>query len=148
MIVALFARGRDLSYAVFHEGELVRFGMKSIRGKRRGARFRRAVTDAVAPLLEIASSPVIVIEPVDDTSRLGALPRTLACLPNHGPRKRGVRFVSLRDAKARWCGNPRATHRELRDAMFSRHAVLHACPPSTALGISLAVALGETAQAI
>ena len=147
-IVALFARGRDLSYAVFHEGVLIRFGMKSIRGKRRGTSFQRAVADAIIPLLGSSPSPIVVMERSGNESRLGALYRTLSRLQAWGCKKECICLVSLSEAKNRWCGSTRATHDQLQEAVLSRHAALHACPRSTVLGISLAVALGETARAI
>lgn len=115
VILGLFARGREIGYAllVADTGELVRFGVKTIRGRRKGKEFVRAVEKALAPLIPTADWVVM-----EDTrlvrQKLGGLCRELTTLAERWKQdKICFRRVALSNAKQFFCADKQTSQREL-----------------------------------
>lgn len=125
-ILALFARGREIGFVIIENGELWRYGVKTIKGKRRGVAFAKRVESAISPLMEaIGPHGVIVIERTESLKREGALchilPQLLKGLTNRGY---SLHSISLAEVKQRLCDTRKATHRELIEAIAERYPVL------------------------
>lgn len=141
-LIALFARNRELAYAVFDGTELIRFGIKTIRGRRRGRGFEEAIRRAVAAILRDVDEPLVVLERADDRRRQGGLPRALPSVIASVIAPRRIRTVRLSDAKRRFCDHPDTTRGELCETISDRHPVLRASRPTAGISLALAVALG------
>ena len=144
-IVAFFARGQELAYAVLEYGDLVRFGIKTTRGRRSGVAFESVVRRAFISVLGSSVGSLVVIEHLDGRRQLGGLSRALPRVVASALSGAVVQAARVRDAKRLYCGRDSATHADLRDAVLARHPVLQTCAATTATRVCLAVALGETA---
>jgi hypothetical protein len=51
-LISFYARGREIGYVVMDAGQIVRYGIKTIKGQRRGPDFVRRVKDALASILD------------------------------------------------------------------------------------------------
>lgn len=119
-IVALFARGREIGFAVLERGELVRYGVKSVKGTRHGSAFNERVKDTLSPLLAPAEA-LIVTERIPATAKPGAL---CAAVSRQLERRSNIRVLSVAEAKKRLCGNGKATHCDLAEAVAERYPIL------------------------
>ncbi len=69
-LLALFARRKEIGFALMDNGEIYRYGVKRIRAKGSGYDFAHAVAKSLWPLLElIATEGVVVIEEVSVSRR-------------------------------------------------------------------------------
>lgn len=120
IIVALFARGREIGYAALERGVLTRYGTKSIRGSRCGNAFREQVRVALLSL-GVVQDVCTVTERPSTISKPGAL-----CTEVYRRLKRreNVRVLSISEAKRRLCGSGKATHRDLAEVAAERYAIL------------------------
>lgn len=124
--IAFFARGREIGYVRLTNGQLVRYGVKTIKGPRRGSVFTRRVEQALSSVLDTWDTPVmIVLERPGTGSTPGALCQAIATLAKRWTGQGyKVRFLSLDDAKNEVCGDGRVTHRELMEAIVKRYPIL------------------------
>jgi hypothetical protein len=153
-IVAVFARGRELGFALFDGAELLRFGVRSIRGARRGATFEKRVADVLDALVRLAGSDarfVLEANPPPSAEK-GGLNRALRVAVEVRFDKNAVYGVSLADAKRLFYGCPSATQANLIAAVAERHpacrmpdAPLRPGVKPYGLAAILAVAFAETA---
>lgn len=125
-IIAFFGRNREIGYVCMRQGDLVRYGVKTIKGSRRGGAFTRRMEQALLSVMDAAESPrIIVCERRDAHSCQGALGQTMTVLARQWKAKRyRVRFVSLEEAKTDICGDGGITHQALIEAMVQRHPLL------------------------
>ena len=125
-IIAFFARGGGIGFALLDGGELRRYGVKTIEGRRRGAAFTRSIENALSPLLAmLGEGGLIVMERNSPASRRGALCRRMSQIANRWERRGyAVCPLSLSEAKRRMCERPKATHRVLVETIATRHPIL------------------------
>jgi hypothetical protein len=151
-IVAVFARGRELGFALFDGAELLRFGVRSIRGSRRGATFEKRVADVLDALVRFDGSNVWLVVETDPPSAAekGGLNRALRVAVEVRMDENACHGVSLADAKRLLCGSPSATQADLIATVAERHPVCRMpdAPPRPGvkpygLAAVLAVALAE-----
>ena len=128
IIIALFARGREIGYAVLEGGELTRYGVKTIRGRRKGAAFQRTVEATASSLLADASKDAVnVFEKHDARTRLGGLAQALS---RYAERWEGrTLLLSTAQAKAALCGTRKATHAALASATAERYPIIEMGKP-------------------
>lgn len=130
-LIGFFTRGREIGYVVMDNGQLVRYGVKTIKGRRQGPDFVRRVEDALASVLNLAGPhATVVIERRKGNSHTGALCRVVQRLLKRRAANRrrcyAVRAVSLKEAKQEVCGDGDVTNRELSEAIIKRHPILWA----------------------
>ena len=128
-ILALFARDREIGFVWLENGSLYRYGVKTIKGKRRGPGFYGRIGKAVKGLLEdLGPDGVVVVERVDGGGGGGgkqgglarALPRVVKqFVEDVYP----LMSVSLAEVKQSLCGSAKATHLELMEAVAQREQV-------------------------
>ena len=125
-IIALFARGREIGFVVMHRGKIVRYGVKTITGRRRGRTFVEGIEKALADVLSLAGPQgVIVAETHKLAHHQGALCRVLADIFKRWERRGlGVCYLSLEEVKESLCRNQKATHSELVEAVADRYPPL------------------------
>ncbi|MDA1190059.1 MAG: hypothetical protein O3A46_00065 [Candidatus Poribacteria bacterium] len=126
IIVGLFARGRETGFAVFERDGLVRFGVRTVRGRKTPPLLQRIVPRLVSESIPDVGHVTVAAEAVDDDpASSGVLRRTLdeAIRPELLP---GVRItrVSLSEAKRVLCGDSDATHINLLEATQTRFPLL------------------------
>ncbi|MDA1193011.1 MAG: hypothetical protein O3A46_15155 [Candidatus Poribacteria bacterium] len=121
--IGLFARGKEIGFAVVVNGEMTRYGVKTVTGKRTGADFRHRIASILDALTEAESSSWIILP---DKASPGALSRTVLRWAE-APRNAGhVRRVSMNDVKRLICGDPGATHRALSQTVVATYPILAA----------------------
>ena len=122
-IIAFFARGREIGFVILEEQELVRYGVKTIKGNRQGSAFPTRVETALASFCAMGgSSRIVVVERPSRSSRTGALCNVIGDLTTHWKRTGfPVYTLSLNEAKRRICGDPKATHRAVLQRMIERY---------------------------
>lgn len=125
-LLALFARRKELGFALMDNGEIYRYGVKRIRAKGSGHVFVEAVVKSFSPLLELMGTEgVVVIEAVSASRKP---PKPKADIPHLVKRfVEGiypVMEIPLSDVKRFWCGEPNITHRALALAIVQRYPVL------------------------
>ena len=76
-IIAFFSRNGEIGYVIIREGELRRWGVKTIKGKRSGDAFVRKVEKALSAVISLAEQGVIVTERIRGTPHQGALSRVM-----------------------------------------------------------------------
>lgn len=124
-LVAFFARGREIGFVIMENRELLRYGVKTIKGKRQGAAFAKRVESALSPLLKIVGPhATIVIEKTENLKRPGALCQTLSQIANRWEKEKQVYRLSLEEVKQHFCGSRKATNQELVQAIAERHPTL------------------------
>jgi hypothetical protein len=150
-IIAFFARSREIGYVRLEHGQLVRYGVKTIKGARRGIAFTRRVEQALLSIIEAAERPRIMVYERRGSCQ-GALGKVVTALANQRKDRHRVRLVSLEEAKQDLCGDSRATHQALIEALTQRHPALwplmarSAKVPPYWTTACLALALAEAAQ--
>lgn len=153
-LVAFFARGREIGFVVMDNGQLFRYGVKTIKGKRRGVVFTKRIENALSPLLKIVRPhTTIVIEKTENLKRPGALCRTLSQIVKQWEKEKQVYGLSLEEVKLRLCDTRKATHRELMEEVVERHALFKGLMFNGKAGqrrywekVILAMALADTAK--
>jgi len=95
-LIAFLARGREIGFVVLYEGTVLRYGVKTIKGRKRaGPGFTRRVEQTLAPLLRtVGRNAVVVIEQDAAPSKKGALCRTLNSLSERW-KEQGRRVCAL-----------------------------------------------------
>lgn len=125
-IIAFFARGREIGFVILEAGHIIRYGIKTVRGKRGGPTFIERIEEALAPLLEMSGPQgMIVTERPSVLSRTGALCQVMSTLAD-GWKQHGypVHLLSLEEAKRRLCNSRDATHRDLIQATVEQYPML------------------------
>ena len=123
-IVSLFVRGREIGFAVIESGALVRYGIKTIKGRRRGPAFAGRVEKALSPVLDAPNSR-IVIERNSDASQQGALVKALPQIVKRLSKKGYALYsLPLREVKKRLCDTPKATHGQLSEVIAAQYPIL------------------------
>jgi len=125
-IIALFARGREIGFVILENGKIVRYGVKTIKGKKQGSDLTRRVERILAPVLAMAGlHSVIVIERDAELSRKGALCKAIHHLAGQWRRQNyRVRPVSWAEVVRTLCEGRRATQREVAQAILEQHPLL------------------------
>lgn len=124
-IIAFFARGREIGFVVMDSGQIVRYGVKTIKGSKQGSDLVQRVELTLAPVLASTGlHSVIVVE--GNAARLkGALCQAVISLSKQWARQGyEVRYVSWRLLKARFCGNCEATYGAVIQAVTAWHPLL------------------------
>ncbi len=114
-IVALYGRGREIGFVIFYRDQMMRYGVKTIPGKRRGRGFEKRIEKAVTDVLSLAGwGGVIVAERNRPTVHQGALRRILPQVLKRVERP-GLKthYLSLDAVKVSLCGNNKAMHQQL-----------------------------------
>jgi len=125
-ILSLFARGKEIGFVIIEGGEILRYGVKTVKGKRNRPDFAKRVEKTIAPLLEIIDPKgLVVIERCSDVSKRGALCEAIGKISKLW-KERGyiLRFISLSEAKKRICGSRKATYRELIEVVVEEYPIL------------------------
>ena len=124
-ILALFARGREIGFVWLEGGSLYRYGVKTIKGKRRGPAFYKQIGKSLKGLLEkLGPDGMVVIERVNDGGRQGGLAKALPRIveqfvDNVYP----LMSLSLSEVKQSLCGSPEATHIKLMETIAQREQI-------------------------
>lgn len=125
-LIALFTRGREIGFVILENGQVVRYGVKTIKGKKQGPGLIRRVERILAPVLVMAGlHSVIVIERDANLSRKGALCQVVHRLSEQW-RCRGYRVssVSWKEVKEKLCEHSKTTHQEVIQAVVQRQPLL------------------------
>jgi len=124
-ILALFARGREIGFVWIDNGELLRYGVKTIKGKRRGPAFYKQIGKSLKGLLEkLGPDGLVVIERVDDGGRKGGLAKALPRIVEEFVDKvYPLMSLSLAEVKQSLCGCSKATHLALMETIAQREQI-------------------------
>ena len=124
-ILSLFARDREIGFVWLENGSLYRYGVKTIKGKRRGPGFYESIGKAVKGLLEgLGPDGLVVIERVDDGRKQGGLTQALPRIVEQFVEDvYPLMSVSLSEVKQSLCGSAKATHLELMEAVAQQEQV-------------------------
>lgn len=124
-LLALLARGREIGFAIFDGRELLRFGVRSVRGSRRGARFVKRVAAVLDGLSRLVGSDVCLVAETNlpASAEKGGLNRALREVIGNRKENHAVRHVSLPEAKRFLCGSPSATQGDLIAVVAERHPI-------------------------
>lgn len=125
--VAFLARGREIGFVVLHQGILIRYGIKTIKGRKQGGpAFIRRVEQVLTPVLTMAGHHgVIVVERDADRAQIGALCRAVHRLPERwGQRDLRVCAVSWEEVKMELCRYRQATQGEVTQVVVERQPLL------------------------
>ncbi len=126
-LIAFLARGREIGFVVLNNGTVVRYGVKTIKGRKRaGPGFTRRVEQTLTPVLAMAGpGAVIVIEQDATPSQKGALCQALNSL---WPRwkEQGYRAYALPWEGIRWAlgGSRRMTQDDIVQVVVKRQPLL------------------------
>ena len=144
-IIAIFARGREIGFVVIRGRKLRRWGVKTIRGERRGPAFAKSVEKALSSVLEqVGQTSVVVTE--RQASPRGALGRVIPeVLRRWKKQEIQPRYISLSEVKRTLCANEKATHQELVEAVGEKYPILLADQPQADYWqkVFIAVAMAE-----
>jgi len=123
--LALFARGREIGFVFIDNGELLRYGVKTIKGKRRGPGFYERIGKAIEGLLEnLQANGMVVIERVDSGGKQGGLAKILPHIVEQFVDKvYPLMSLSLAEVKQRLCGSTKATNRALMETIAQREQI-------------------------
>lgn len=108
------------------DGEILRYGVKTVKGKRNRPDFAKRVEKALSPLLKaIGTQGLVVVQRGTISSKRGALCRTLDKMLKLW-KKKGYRLclISLLEVKRSLCENRKATYGELIKVVAERYPVL------------------------
>ena len=124
--IAFFARGREIGYVRLTNGQLVRYGVKTIKGPRRGSAFTQRVEQVLSSVMDRGEVPAeIVVERRGTGSKHGALCRTISTLAKHWKRGRyRVCSLSLDEVKDKLCDDATVTQHTLAEAIVQRYPML------------------------
>lgn len=146
-IAAFSARGRELAYAVLEGGELVRFGLKTIRARRDVSRCAKAVESAVRSVVR-DSRAVVVIENCDGRRRPGRVCKALGAINSDTERTMAVEVssVPLDAAKVCLCKDRSAALPEIVEAVLHRYPVLTVAPEPCRRRVAMALAVAQATR--
>jgi len=124
-VLGLFARRKEIGYAVMRGGVLYRYGVMRIRAKGNGHEFAKAVLRSLCKLLTcIGSDGLIVLEQLSPSPKA---PKPKADIPRIVKHfVEGVYVVTeipLALVKQHGCDDPNATHHALVEAILPRYPV-------------------------
>ena len=124
-ILALFARDREIGFVWLENGSLYRYGVKTIKGKRRGPGFYGRIGKVVKGLLEgLGPDGLVVIERFDGKGKQGGLAKALPRIVKQFVEDvYPLMSVSLSEVKQSLCGSSGATHLELMEAVAQQEQV-------------------------
>jgi len=124
-LIALYTRGREIGFVILENGKIVRYGVKTIKGKKQRPDLTERIDHILTPVLAIAGPSVIVIERDATLSRKGALCKAIHHLAGQW-RRRGyqIRPVSWEEVVRTLCEGRRATQREVAQAILEQHPLL------------------------
>lgn len=122
-IISFFARGREIGFVVIEGGQVVRYGVKTIKGKRQGSDSIRSVERALWPLIEtLESQGMIVVERHSASSRTGILCQVMGILAKRWKRAGyPTSIVSLETVKRSLCETRKAKHIDILKVMMERY---------------------------
>jgi hypothetical protein len=126
LVATFVARSRSIGYTLGCDGQIDRYGVKTIKGTREGAGFSQRVYQSLIPLLRtIRPGGVIVVERVERPEMYGVLVAVLPqVLQRFATTGYGWLEISLSQVKQRLCNNKRATHQEVIATIAEREAIL------------------------
>lgn len=125
-IIVFFARGREIGFVLLDSGQILRYGVKTIKGKKRAPDLIQRVEDILAPALAaIGTHGVIVVERLNNHSPKGALCQVLHGLSKRW-REQGYQVfpVSWKEVQQKLCEGEKGTRREIIQAMVERQPLL------------------------
>ena len=124
-ILALFARDREIGFVWLENGSLYRYGVKTIKGKRRGPGFYGRIGKVVKGLLEeMGSDGLVVIERIEDGRKHGGLAKALPRIVEQFVEDvYPLMSVSLAEVKQSLCGSANATNLALMEAVAQQEQV-------------------------
>lgn len=126
-IAAFCARNREIGYVLMSEGRIIRYGVKTIKGKRSGAEFNRHVARGLLSLFErITPRRLVVVEDVSHRTKPGAVNQKIQNLRKTWTRTGSyqVKTISLQELKHRLCNDHTVSHRDLVAAVVTRYPLL------------------------
>jgi len=124
-VLGLFARRKEIGYAIMREGVLYRYGVMRIRAKGNGHEFAKAVLRSLCKLLTcIGSDGLIVLEQLSPSPKA---PKPKADIPHIVKHfvegVYGLVEIPLAEVKQHWCDDPNGTHDALAEAILPRYPV-------------------------
>lgn len=153
-VVAFVARGREIGYVFMRQRRIIRYGVKTVRGKRIGRDLSHEVSTLVLDTLaRLASHGLLVLEDISHRQNSGAVNQALREMATRwDTHDYKIVRISLQAAKERLCGDPPTTHKALTEEIVSRYPLLDRLPRGFTIYhppywelVLLAVALGEMA---
>ena len=131
--LSLIGRGKEVGFALIHGKHLLRYGIKTLPGKRGGLVYVQRVEQLLGTLLTMAGPQVnIIAEDVSCIPGQGALRQAIYHTAQRWQRAGySVCFLSLSEVKSVLCGDTDATHRVLMDAVLRDMAGLSKLIPRT-----------------
>ena len=126
-IAALCARGREIGYVLMVDGRIIRYGVKTIKGKRRGVVFLRQVARILMGVLDrLTPQYMVVVEDVSHRTKPGAVNQEIAKLKKEWMDTGScqVRTISLKDVKYRLCDDHSVSHRALVEMVLARYPLV------------------------
>jgi hypothetical protein len=126
-VAAFCARGREIGYVLMTGGRIMRYGVKTIKGKRQGREFYQRVARALMAVLErLTPRCLVVVENMPPRGKPGAVNQAIRMTMQAWEieKRHRIRAISLKKAKRRICGQPTATHRDLAKRIIIRHPIL------------------------
>lgn len=127
LIVAFCARGREIGYVLIQYGRIIRYGVKTIKGERRGRQFSQRVERALLDVLERLTPPyLVVIEDIPHLPIPGGVNRAIQMIGAQWKEEHLYKIVtvSLHEAKQCVCSDDSVTHPVLAENIVSRYPIL------------------------
>ena len=125
-ILGLFARRKEIGYAVMRGGVLHRYGVTRIRAKGNGHEFAKAVLRCLCKLLAcIESEGLVVVEQLSPSLKAPHPKADIPHIVKHAVEGvYGFTEIRLASVKQHWCDDPKATHHTLTEAILARYVAL------------------------
>ncbi|MBI3232087.1 MAG: hypothetical protein HYZ51_03350 [Candidatus Doudnabacteria bacterium] len=125
-IVAFFARGREIGFVLMDSGQILRYGVKTVKGKKLESNLIQRVENVLATAItSIGTHGAIVVERNNPRSSKGVLCQALHSLSKRLKRQGyQVLLVSWKEAQQRLCEDEKGTQREIIQAMVERQPLL------------------------
>jgi hypothetical protein len=126
-LIAFLARGREIGFVVLYEGTVLRYGIKTIKGRKQaGAGLTRRVEQILDTLLRTAGrNAVVVVEQDAALSKKGALCQTLNSLAERWKEQgRRVCALSWEEVKRRLSRSEWMTQDEIARVVVERQPLL------------------------
>jgi hypothetical protein len=124
--LSIFARGKEIGFVILEDGEILKYGAKTVKGKRSRVSFDKRVEKALCPLLKaVRPQGSVALERDLEDSKRGALCRAIGRTSKlWGKKGYPLRFVSLRETKKSLCGKQKATYQELIEEVVRKRPLL------------------------
>ena len=105
------------------DGDIYRYGVKTIRGRRRGSDFQERITNSLLPLFELMGDELtIVIERIDKHAKSRGLKAVMShALKSVARPSDSVVGTELAEVKRSLCGSEKATHQALVETVANRY---------------------------